>query len=264
MTFDGLTLAAMAGELQRKLVGARVQKAVQPDAVGIALELYGQRSRAWLVLSAEPQQPRLYLASEKPGRGVETPSPLLLLLRKHVEGLRLGEIAQPPGERIVRFGFFGHAPDGSGEPATLRFRLIIEAISQYSNLILVDAAGQVLDAARRVTAEQNRARVTLPHQPYVPPPTQNKRSLAEADDSAVLAVLQAAALGATIWQTLVAGFAGIGPLGGREIVYRALGDARACLPDGNVEPIAERVAAALHQIVQPVLDGSFEASVAFG
>jgi predicted ribosome quality control (RQC) complex YloA/Tae2 family protein len=264
MTFDGLTLAAMTGELQRKLVGARVQKVVQPDAVGVALELYGQRSRAWLVLSADPQQPRLYLASEKPGRGVETPSPLLLLLRKHVEGLRLGEIAQPPGERIVRFGFFGHALDGSVEPATLRFRLIIEAISQYSNLILVDAAGQVLDAARRVTAEQNRARVTLPHQPYVPPPTQNKRSLVDADDSAVLAVLQAAAPGATIWQTLVAGFAGIGPLGGREIVYRALGDTRARLPDGNVEPIAERVAAALHQIVQPVFDGSFEASVAFG
>src|SRR3954453_4507114 len=110
MSFDGLALAAMAGELRQRLVGCRVQKIVQPEPLGIALEAYGEHRRSWLVLSAEPQRPGAYIGAERAGRGVETPSSLLLLLRKHVEGLRFGEIYQPPGERILVFDCVGFPP----------------------------------------------------------------------------------------------------------------------------------------------------------
>jgi predicted ribosome quality control (RQC) complex YloA/Tae2 family protein len=284
MTFDGLTLAAMAVELRYKLTDARVQKVVQPDALTIALETYGNHERRWLLLSADPQRPRVYVVDEKPGRGVETPSPLLLLLRKHVEGLRIGDIVQPPGERILSFAFVSYpmtrsnveteqasstldqiaGSEGDRAPR-VHFRLIIEAISQYSNLILVDADGTVLDAARRVSAEQNRYRVTLPRHPYVPPPAQSKRTLAEADAAACRAVLAEAGSGGSVWQAFVAGFAGIGPLAAREIAFRALGDTKARIPADPrlVDDLGERLARAVAEITQPVVEGRFEASIAW-
>ncbi len=284
MTFDGLTLAAMAAELRGQLHDARVQKVIQPDLLTIALETYRNHERRWLLLSAEPQRPRVYLTAEKPGRGVETPSPLLLLLRKHVEGLRIGDVVQPSGERILSFDFVlthpideprieseGKLPSPnesnrieSTHSSHVHFRLIIEAISQYSNLILVDADGTVLDAARRVSAEQNRYRVALPHRPYVAPPAQSKRSLREADAVACHAVLTAAGSGGAIWQALVAGFAGVGPLAAREAVFRALGDPRARVPSdaATIEDVARRLAMTLGEMSRPVFDGSFEASVA--
>ena len=266
MTFDGLTLAAMAAELCEQLLGARVQKVVQPDLLTIALELYASHTRSWLLLSAEPQRPRVYLTAEKPGRGVETPTPLLLLLRKHIDGLRLGEIIQPSGERILSFGFSGRPfSDGdSTEPPGNTFRLIIEAISQYSNLILVDATDTVLDAARRISAEQNRTRVTLPHRPYVPPPAQSKRSLGLVDLAACQTALLEAGTGANLWQALVAGFAGLGPLAAREVVFRSTGDAKSRVPTDlrALDDVAARLVAVLAEITQPVFEGTFTASVA--
>ncbi len=260
----------MAAELRPRLVGSRVQKIVQPAPTAIAIELYRHHERTWLFLSADPQRPRVYTLSHKPGRGVETPSPLLLLLRKHVEGLRLGAIVQPSGERILRFGFLGYpsaadheADDAPSEPRVL-FWLIIEAISQYSNLILIDAANVVREAVRRVSAEQNRFRVTLPHHPYVPPPLQAKRDLAAADARACAAALRAAGAGAAVGPALVAGFAGLGPLAGREATYRAFGDAKATVPADptEIDASAARLAATLGELVQPAWDGTFQASVA--
>ncbi len=259
-------MAAMAAELREQLLGARVQKVVQPDPLTIALELYASHTRSWLLLSAEPQRPRVYLTAEKPGRGVETPTPLLLLLRKHIEGLRLGEVTQPPGERILNFGFAGRALLGDemvGAPG-IAFRLIIEAISQYSNVILVDAENRVLDAARRINAEQNRTRVTLPHHPYVPPPAQSKRPLETASLADCQKILLEAGTGVLVWQALVAGFAGLGPLAGREIAFRATGDAKARVPSDlrELDARATRLASALAEVIGPVLDGTLRPSVA--
>ncbi len=269
MALDGLTLSALRHELRAILVGNRIQKIVQVDAVSVALEMYGNHRRTWLVLSADPQQPKVYLASARPGRGVETPSPLLLLLRKYVEGLAIVDIDQPPGERVLVFsvgGRVGPVADETeaGQQLPRRsFRLIIEAISQYSNLILVDDAGVVVDAIRRVTAEQNRTRVTLPRHPYIPPPGQPKRPLRTADTVACRSILEAASATGSVWQALVSSFAGLGPLAAREITFRATGDAKARIPDANGrDRIAEKIANALASIVEPVWSGAFPTTVA--
>lgn len=269
MSFDGLALTAMAGELRQRLLGARVQKIVQPEPLGIALETYGEHRRSWLVLSAEPQRPGAYLASERAGRGVESPSALLLLLRKHVEGLRIGEIHQPPGERILVFGFIGFAESNLEEPRgepKLLFRLIIEAISQYSNLVLTDAEGTIIEAMRRISAEQNRSRVTLPRHAYVPPPAQSKRSIDSYDAETCQAALSDAGAGTAIWQSLVSGFGGLGPLVARELVFRAQGEARGKIP---VDPqaraeLGKRLGEVGQELIGAVQTGTFLASIARG
>lgn len=270
MALDGLTLSALRSELKAALIGSRIQKVVQVDAASVALESYGQHRRTWLVLSADPQQPKVYIASERPGRGVETPSQLVLLLRKYVVGLSLVDIEQPPGDRILIFSLEGRAESNAdgfeNRDAADRsgFRLILEAISQYSNLILTDDNGMILDAIRRVTAEQNRSRVTLPRHPYRPPPAQPKRSLNEVDSAACRAILDAAPSAGAIWQALVSGFAGLGPLAAREIAFRSLGDSKARVPDepDRRQLTADKIAESIASIAEPVWRGTNPATVA--
>ena len=98
-------------------------------------------------------------------------------------------------------------------------RLIAEIMGRHSNLILVDEAGSVLDAVKRIPSSLNRVRVTLPHQPYAPPPAQRKldlRSMSAASFAHEIADLDPAAL---LWQSLVARFSAVSPLLAQEAVF---------------------------------------------
>jgi predicted ribosome quality control (RQC) complex YloA/Tae2 family protein len=105
MNVDFLTLACLRDQLD-SLLGARVQRVVLPDELSIGLELYAGQ-RAQLLISADPQHPRVLLAPQKLRRGVEAETALLLLLRKWVRGSRLVDITQPAWERILEFHFAG-------------------------------------------------------------------------------------------------------------------------------------------------------------
>ncbi|MFL7794250.1 MAG: NFACT family protein, partial [Anaerolineae bacterium] len=159
MNVDYLTLACLRDHLD-SLLGARVQHAVLPDELSVGLELYAGQ-RAQLLISADPQHPRMLLAPHKLRRGVEIETALLLLLRKWIRGSKLVDITQPEWERILELHFEG--PTGP-------CRLIAELIGRYSNIILVGPDGNVLDAARHVGPTKNRYRVILPSRPYQPPP----------------------------------------------------------------------------------------------
>lgn len=217
MNQDALTLAAIRDELAALLTGGRVQRVVRPSELSLGLEVYtGERHQ--LLLSAEPEG-GIALMAERPRRGVPAVSPLQLLLRKYVEGARLGSITQPTLERILCFGFSG--PEGSVD-------LVCEIMGRLSNLILVSPEGVILECARRVPARINRYRTVLPGQPYVPPPPQDKLAADELDSAALTRALDAQP--GPLFRRLVQSVAGISPLLAREIVYRATGDQAAEWP----------------------------------
>src|SRR5439155_25159957 len=84
MYFDALTLAAVADELRATVLSGRVQHALLPSPLSVALEIYAHGQRRHLILSAHPQFTRVHLSGAKPSRGVEHETPLLLLRRKYV------------------------------------------------------------------------------------------------------------------------------------------------------------------------------------
>ncbi len=211
MNYDALTLAAVSEALRAKLVGGRVQRVVRPSPLSIGLEVYTER-RYQLLLSAEPQGPTALLSDEKLRRGTEKPSPLLLLLRKYVEGARLRGIHQPELERALHIHFEG---------AEGKVTLVCELMGRLSNLILLDAGGTILDAAKRISAAINRRRTILPGQPYLPPPAQEKLHPLTADERAWLNDLLAAE--GPLWRRLVEMAFGLSPTLAREAVYRASG-----------------------------------------
>jgi len=98
--FDAVALAAVADELNEKILRGRVQEIVQLDALTFGLEIYAQHARHYVYATAHPDDARVHLVSQKLRGGGETPSPFLLLLRKYAEGAFVDSVAPLPNECV--------------------------------------------------------------------------------------------------------------------------------------------------------------------
>lgn len=227
MTIDTLAVMAMHHELQA-FVGAKIQDSVIASPLSIALELYHNHQRRWLLLSAHPKLARIALHSQRIPRGVDQSTPLLLLLRKYVEGGRIVAVHQPELERIISLSIAKppepRNPDDPPEPA-IEVRLIIEIMDQRSNVFLVDAHNTILECVKRVTAPMSR-RVALPQHAYVDPPVPAKADPRHDDGSALQAAL---AHEPNLAKALVAAYRGVSPQMAREAAFRAADDATQAL-----------------------------------
>jgi predicted ribosome quality control (RQC) complex YloA/Tae2 family protein len=217
--FDALTTAAVIEELRAALVGGRVQDVVQPDRYSVGVEIYAHHRRRYLLLSVEPQTARVHLVDERLRRGVETPSPLLLLLRKYVQGAILETVSQPPFERVIHLRF-AHPEYGLS-------LLIAEIMGRLSNLILVDRAGIILDSLKRVGPQMSRVRLVLPGGFYQPPPPQDKLRPDQLTPTQLDDALSRRGSGTPLWRALVEAIAGLSPQAARELTARVTGRAEA-------------------------------------
>jgi len=217
MHFDALTVAAVAAELHRTVEGGRVQQVIAPDEQSIGMEVYAQQKRTYLLLSADPKESRVHLTEEKLRRGVETASPLLLLLRKYVRGSQLTAVEQPDRTERVLLFHFSHPEHGAT-------RLVVELIGQRSNLILLNPQDRILDCCRRVWAGEGVQRPIMPGKPYTQPPAQDKQAPFATEEG--IAATQFEILlqgGGPLWRLLVSHFAGVSPTLAREVAWRATG-----------------------------------------
>ncbi|MBI5034449.1 MAG: NFACT family protein [Chloroflexi bacterium] len=211
--FDATALQAIAAELNETILHGRVQDVVQLDALSFGFEIYAQHARRYLYVTAHPDDARIHLVARSAklrGSG-QAPSPLLLSLRKHAENAFVDSITQLPNERVLKIQL-DHSAEGVAT-------LVVETIGKYSNIILIDAEGIVIDAVKRVDSNMNRARVILPRKKYVPPPPQSKLNPATLTASKLDRVLDENP-DAPLWQTLVKNIAGVSPLLAREVAHR--------------------------------------------
>lgn len=245
MYVDAVTTAAVADELNEKVVGGRVQAVLEVDRQSIGFEVYAGQ-RYYLLMSVKPDAARCQLVPDRLRRGRPTPSPLGQLLKKYVDGARLTAVSQPPWERMLHLDFSGH----EGET-----RLIVETMDRRSNIILT-VDGDILDSLKRIGPDLNRYRTTLPGRPYVPPPPQNKARPETVTVSMMDGFLQQKP-DRLAWRTLVANVAGISPLFAREIIFFASGDAEA--PSFDVGP--GMIHAAFKQRIDDVLAGNWQPCV---
>jgi predicted ribosome quality control (RQC) complex YloA/Tae2 family protein len=85
MYLDVFTLSALVDEFMDTLVGARIQDVLDVDDTGIGFEVYGDRKRRYLYLSADTQTPRILLLDEKLRRGLVKSTQLGLLFRRYAD-----------------------------------------------------------------------------------------------------------------------------------------------------------------------------------
>lgn len=236
MNFDMFTIAAVVDELARTVQGGRVQDSLELGEDAIGFEIYAGGQRHYLLISAHPQDARIHLVPDRVRRGVEHPSPLGLMLRRYIEGARLGRVWQPDWERILHLEFDG--PEGV-------FTLIVEPMERRSNILLV-REGQIMDCIRRVGPEENRVRVSLPGQPYVPPPPPPLKRAPTLLTPLLMGDMLDADPGKAAWKVLVEKLLGFSPMLAKEAVYRAA---------GRVDARAEDVSAhALHEVIRALLN----------
>lgn len=250
MNLDVFTLSALVDEFMDVLVGGRVQDTLAVDETGVGLEIYGAHKRRYLYISADHHTPRVHLVPDKLRRGMEKPSQIGLMLRRYVEGGIVTHVSQPAWERILHI-------DVEGSEGTLT--LIVEPMERRSNLLLVQN-GIILDCIRRVGADENRYRVSLPAHPYMPPPPQTGKrdpfTISEEDLAAALSAGDDPKRKGQ--QALSAGILGISPLLGKEILYRAGYEPNV----KAVEVDAAKVFPAFQQVIEPLRAREWQPGVA--
>lgn len=177
MPFDIFTMAAIRDEMAERVVGGRIDKVIQPSALSIAFNLWAGRRSQSILISADSRHARAYLASQKLAKGFETPSPFLMLLRKHCGGGRIEKVRQAHLERVLFLDVTTH----ERTPVTL----VAEIMGNRSNIILLDDEAKILGAVKLVGSRQSRVRRILPHVSYMLPPPQRRAVLFDTDGEKV-------------------------------------------------------------------------------
>lgn len=170
MPMDGYTLSFMQRELADTLLGGRVDKVNQPERDALIL-LIRSGANHKLLLSANANQARAQLTSQSYENPAEPPM-FCMLMRKHLLGSRIVDIAQIAGDRILSITFDCLDEMGYHVQRTL----YLEVMGRHSNLTLVADDGTIIDAIRHVNSEMSRVRTVLPGGVYHLPPQPEKLS----------------------------------------------------------------------------------------
>jgi len=139
-------ISEVVGEVAAALVGRAWGRVFQLGRAALAVEFRPGDGR-FLLLSAEPNRPRLHLvrrAARELERDSLPPAHFALLLRKRLGGATLVSVGRDEGERVVRLGF--DAEDAGGR--VYRAVLIAQLTGRTSNLFLLDEGGRVVDSLR--------------------------------------------------------------------------------------------------------------------
>ena len=185
MAMDGLNLCASAAEIRAALTGGKIDKIYQPEKDELLLHVRAGGETHKLLLSASAAHGRAQLTSVKRINPVEAPM-FCMLLRRRILGGRIVLVEQPDLDRtlIIRI----EAENELGDMET--FSLVCEIMGKHSNLILLNGANVILDAARHVGAGVSNVRFVLPGLTYAPPPPQDKKNPLIAGEGDFYSALQ--------------------------------------------------------------------------
>lgn len=172
MALDGMMLSLIKDELITQLKDAHINQIHQPSKDELTINFRTKNGSKKLFMSCRADCARVHLTDYAP-ENPPTPPMLCMLLRKRLCGARLIDIRQPEFERILLFDFEATNEIGDRENLTL----CIEIMGRYSNIILIDNKGLVVDAFRRVDVTMTRERVVLPKIEYTLPKRQDKMNI---------------------------------------------------------------------------------------
>ena len=251
MPMDGFTLHFLARELREALVGARVDRAVQPERDEVLLTMRNHNENFNVLFSASAGCARAHITRVKKNNPLEPPM-LCMLLRKHLSGARVTDVRQIDCDRILEIAFEHF--DELGERTTKT--LVCEFMGKHSNLIFLTADGKIIDSARHVTEQISSVRQVLPGLYYQRPPAHGKLPFLALEPAALAARLAEAPK--PLHKALSECVGGLSTQTAREIAYRTLGDENAST--GSLAP--EAVAEAVVRVIQEML-GEFSPALLY-
>lgn len=211
MSYDGIFTGIIARQLDKELVGAKIEKIYQPEPDAIVMQLYNNGSRKKLLLNISSASASVYLTNKNFENPQNAPS-FCMLLRKHLQAGRIVSVKQPQTERMIEFQI-----DTLNEMGfSVNKKLIAEIMGKHSNLILIDlATDKIIDSIKRISIDVNRYRQLLPGLTYVAPPYQDKIDFWTATEENIRErLLKTGSEGAKIIMETIQGF---GPTAAEEL-----------------------------------------------
>ena len=100
MALNLIDLETVLTEIQPVLTGGWIQKIHQPQELALTLDVHSPGTSVTVYLCADPRLARLHFISKK-YPNPPTPPPFCQFLRSHLEGGRIEDIRQEPGDRLV-------------------------------------------------------------------------------------------------------------------------------------------------------------------
>lgn len=231
MALDGIFLSLTKNEILDLAVNGKVDKIHQPSREELVIHLRTKNGTKKLFLSVRANSPRIHFTEHAPDNP-STPPMFCMLMRKRLLNATLTDIRQLELDRVLYLDFDAVNEIGDREKLTLS----IEIMSKYSNIMLIDQNGKIIDALKRIDLSQSAIRQILPGFPYTAPPPQSKLNIIEHTTENIIAQIKefsSKSLSSAILSTLQ----GVSPLTGRELADG--------LGDGSVDTVSDKAFEAL-------------------
>lgn len=248
MALDGAFLYAVKKEIEM-LKGARIDRIHQPSKEEIIISFRAKSGNYKLLMSASANSARVHITNSNT-ENPKAPPMFCMLLRKHLGGGKLKDIRQDALERILYFDF--EAMNEIGDMVTVT--VACEIMGRYSNIILINSEGRVIDSVKRVDAEMSRERPILPGIRYETPPRVQRISILNSDDDEIRSGILNLS-GSDASKSLVRTFEGLSPIFARECIYYASGGRDICTDDIK-DDIADRAVFYLKNAGQNLMIGN--------
>jgi len=143
---DDQTLKEIVAEIAPLLEGRTMGKIFQLAPLTLAID-FRTRDKKYLLISAEPNQPRLHMTASRVSELEKRAQPLshfAQALKSELAHSQLQSVEKEENDRIVRFAFMGQ--DELGRPTART--LIAQLTGRAANLFLIDEHGRIVRALR--------------------------------------------------------------------------------------------------------------------
>lgn len=237
MSFDGIVVKSLVGELREKLIDSKIDKVYQPEKDEVCLKIRSKEGACKLLLSASASHPRVYIANKYEKTNPKKAPVFCMTLRKYIQGGVIVGIDQVGFERIIKISVESY--DELREKTCKD--LYIEIMGKHSNIILVsDLEGKVIDSIKRVPLSVSRARQVLPGVSYELPPSQDKLNPLDIIDVDKFTLRINRSKG-PVFKAIYGNILGLSPLLAREVCVRVGLEANTEVEDLSNEDIRSLV-----------------------
>ena len=251
MALDGVMLSVIKDKMEF-LVGAKVEEVYQPSKYDLIISMK-QGTTQKIIFSCDPERARVQITKNTPENPPQPPM-FCMLMRKHLTGGRVKAIRQDGLERVLFFDF--DCINELGDNVVLT--LCCEIMGRYSNIILVNQNGKVIDAMRRVDASTSAKRIILPGITYEMPPNDNPRFdfITESTEK-IISELKNNYPGIELSKALIRTLEGVSPLLTREWSFY-VGRGEELSPSEMTEEQTERLAFIINETREKLLKKNYE------
>ncbi len=184
MSLSTRELHLIAEELRTLLTRGVVRHIAATATRAFNLELRLPRHNRWLHVELTPQQTRAHLTEARPQQ-LPSPTPFVMLLRKHLEGMTLQDLHALPDDRVLRLDLARRPADPPDE-RLLQATLLLELSGRHANALLLGPDDRILGMAAPDRSTLRPLRVGAA---WTPPPLPDRPLPAAARDRLRLADL---------------------------------------------------------------------------